>query len=71
MGRPGSATEVVDVDPQAMGMLIEESEDLHHDATVATGAALENWSRRATSPGPTVTSTWTGHGRWPPGARRS
>jgi rubrerythrin len=41
MGRPGSSTEVVDIDPQVMASLIEESEDLHHDATVATGAALE------------------------------
>ena len=33
--------ETVDVDPSAMGVLIEESNDLHHDAMAATGTALD------------------------------
>jgi hypothetical protein len=32
---------VVDVDPRAMGLLIEESEDLHHDAMSTTAVTLE------------------------------
>jgi hypothetical protein len=41
--RSRSATEErpVDVDPRAMGTLIEESQDLHHDAMVATATSLD------------------------------
>jgi rubrerythrin len=41
--KPGrsTSTEVVDVDPRIMGSLIEESEDLHRDATIVTSAALD------------------------------
>jgi len=31
----------VDVDPQAMGALIEESQDIHHDAMTATATSLD------------------------------
>ncbi len=31
----------IDIDPHAMGTLIEESQDIHHDAMTATGVALD------------------------------
>jgi hypothetical protein len=39
--QPEQQEGVVDVDPHAMGLLIEESEDLHHDAMSATAVTLE------------------------------
>lgn len=40
-GQPAREEGAVDVDPVAMGELIEESQDIHHDAMAATGASLE------------------------------
>ncbi len=40
-GRHDGGDGTVDVDPRAMGALIEESHDLHHDAMVSTHSALE------------------------------
>ncbi len=39
--RPERQEGVVDVDPQALDLLIEESEDLHHDAMGVTTVALD------------------------------
>ncbi len=40
-GRSTNDEAVVDVDPRAMGDLIEESQDLHHDAMGTTATALD------------------------------
>ena len=39
-GRQSDEEAVVDVDPRAMGSLLEESQDIHHDAMTATGDSL-------------------------------
>lgn len=39
--RRSRAPEAVDIDPGAMASLIEESQDVHHDAMRATGTSLE------------------------------
>lgn len=39
--QPDRQEEIVDVDPHAMGVLIEESQDLHHDAMAATTTSLD------------------------------
>jgi rubrerythrin len=41
MSHPSRDERPIDVDPGAMGVLIEESQDLHRDAMVATGSALD------------------------------
>jgi ferritin-like protein len=40
-GLPDGEAGVTDVDPDALGLLVEESEDLHLDAMATTNAALE------------------------------
>ena len=39
--RPDQQEGSVDIDPQAMGVLMEESQDLHHDAMATTAGALD------------------------------
>ena len=40
-GRQSPGEAVLDVDPRAMGALMEESQDIHHDAMRATATALD------------------------------
>jgi rubrerythrin len=40
-GRQSDEEAVVDVDPRAMGSLLEESQDIHHDAMQTTATALD------------------------------